>query len=280
MSAMILESQHPEERTGKSERRDVTLSRADKVVGKWSSELGRGYTLYRLLPSVGDLDAVYGLSCEERYIDETTGDTVSEETLYQIGTLDFESVEYPDELNKSIGEVVGLPSFTASTLLHDLTEVFEQQAYEGEYEDINGDVLTVRVSADVIGEDDDLFEKFGDWDTIERVFEVLASHERYPLVDVADKDVYEFQVRLSLSPLWRSTTDLTTPIRNAIDNYLNGVFANKPSMAVIYSVDEHTRLSQSKIADTLGLDDSTVSHQLSSAEEWVNRAHHTSNKYQ
>jgi DNA-binding MarR family transcriptional regulator len=51
-------------------------------------------------------------------------------------------------------------------------------------------------------------------------------------------------------------------------------------MAVTHALDRHLQnTSQKEIADIIGIDSSTVSHHLSSADDWIDRAVHTSDKY-
>jgi len=279
---MELEPQHPEKAVWSTEQETLTTDNTPEIVTSWSEALENQYTLYELLPTVTNLPAIHAIAFEERYIEKESGELSTNESFLQIGVINLQQPEASDDTRE---QIKGLVDVMAHQLMDPL-EAFQRAVIEKTTPDmftaLNGNRVSIRVPQNLFQVDDDFVENIDDWSTVQHIFETLADAKDYPLHETEEENVYELQLHIELDPIDSAldSSALREPLAHAIDNYQDGVFANKPSMAVTHALDRHLQnTSQKEIADIIGIDSSTVSHHLSSADDWIDRAVHTSDKY-
>jgi len=278
---MALEPQLPNGNVWKDEK-DLSTTNSPEIVSSWCEQLEGQYTLYEFLPAVSELPAIHALTTEDRYVEKESGEFSTSEHLLQIGVIDLEPPEPPNHLCDKAKEIVDTPGLrmrdpVAALERHILDEITAEQ-----FTALHGNRLTVTIPPEIFDEENECYENIGDWSTIQHLFEVLVESDDYPMAATDEEFTYEYQVRIKLDHISDvlDAPGVRKQFTEAIDNYQNGVFANKPSMAITHALHTHRQnTSQREIADIIGIDASTVSHQLTSAETWINRAMHTASKY-
>lgn len=281
---MELEHQHPDETIWKNEEK-LQSNNATKVVSNWSEELEQRYTLYELFPSVCEFPAIHGLTAEERYVDKESGEFTTTESLLQVGVINLQPPQIPDSLEDEANEFATTTSLSHQGVLTTLLDHIMLQTTPDNFTELHGNRVTVTISNTIIDENDKLYEEIQDWSTIQYLFELLVNSDEFPMTETDTEFEYECQFRISLPSIDVDNTSnaLRSIFAEAIDDYQNGVFINKPTTAVAYACHKQwgdlSHISQKNIADTLSMDPSTLSHHISKAEELIQRADHTTQKY-
>lgn len=247
-----------------------------------SEEAGGRYTLYKLLPGVGDLPSIYGVG---EQAGAGSDGAPGGEVMLQLGVLNVQQPTVSDEVKREIERETGV-AVTPERLHELLHDAVVSNTGEPEYTMLSGDELTVRFITGVIGPDNELHrtvDDSGDWSGVLAVLETLAGIDEYPLESGDEEGItYEYQTPIELTPVtdafeWCESNDVFV---RGVDGYRNGVFANKPLMSVVNAFsDVYDDKTAADIAEVIGVSEETVSYQLSASDAWITRAVHTSEKY-
>lgn len=241
------------------------------------------YILYKLLPSVGTLPQIYGIT--QNKTDTPNEENPRTELPLQIGLLQLTQPELTDTTIQAIeeGTAVDEPAEKLHELLH---QAITEGVLESDYTDIYGNQLTITFPMEIIEHDSQLHECLdaqGEWNNMRDLLSVLADSDSYPLTERDDEiDMYDYKTPIELTPLseaidWCDTHDVFV---DAIEHYRKGVFANKPGLAVTFAmVEQYNDRTQREVAEMIGVEPSTLSHQLSTVDTWIDRAIYTTSKH-
>lgn len=264
----------------------IRTDRSTLLHDEWDESREAGFRFYKITDGVGTHPPLFALSRYTRTINRKRGEMEEEETVLQLGTLEFDLepfvptrdyVKNQSMMGESYLPLRTSPNTPSGHYRRIIADEFLEPALDAELEfdgttpssfevELKGDVLTLyfesaQVRAVLANRDGGPEE----WDSGEWGAYLSAINE---FNDIDGHGTYGFGCRTRISmeqpEEWRL---------RAVEYQHKGVFKHRPSLAAVKALQESRNgaTTQGEIAEILGTAQGNISRQVAELEDWEDR---------
>lgn len=271
----------------------IDLDQCRTVYTTWNEEEEVEYGLHIALSSIRGLNPV-AVETETRKSFDSNGDLVEETEIVSLGELFLDLGEPPesdsdalDPYTKSDSRVVDCVENVVSSIDNHLRLIFDGEGIDSDFVEVNSHMTVTFTLATgelrtIIDPENELNQIEGrqllsEIATNENIDSRISAPQEHRDGELQEKYAIERDLRMGFEQ--DSTVITPEVVLDAIDDIHNGVFNNKQTVALTLSMVNNIDMTQTKIAGQIGVTPSVVSVQLQDAKNEIERAQHTTNKY-